>query len=251
MLEDKTKQLLIEALRQAQAEAQPQRLYKSGKLPGLFAARTGNSGEAAAEAVRAGLLEIVRTETRGKTAIEWVMPTPRVVDFLHNEQSSVHALEELRTSLRTAQQGIPTWLGEMRQELHSLCERLTEEAERMTLRLETLNQRVNEALRRLMDAPSELPDGMVQSTPWAANALTFLDRRRMTGSAAECPLPELFRALVADWSDLSITAFHDGLRRLQDHRLLRLLPFGGRMQDLPQPEYALLEGSAMLYYACR
>src|SRR5262249_26176744 len=81
---DKVTPILIEALRQAAAEAGEQRLYKSGKLSGLFPGRAGANAEAAAQALRDGLLEVVRTETKGKTTIEWVRVTPKGVEFLHN-----------------------------------------------------------------------------------------------------------------------------------------------------------------------
>jgi len=48
-----------------------------------------------------------------------------------------------------------------------------------------------------------------------------------------------------------VTAFHDGLRRLQDQRVIRLLPFAGPPDELPQPEYALLDGATFMYYAAR
>ena len=72
------------------------RLYKSGKLEGLFPGRAGANGDAAALALRDSLLEVVRTETKGKTTIEWVRLTPQGVEFLHEHQSPIRALNELR-----------------------------------------------------------------------------------------------------------------------------------------------------------
>jgi hypothetical protein len=104
---------------------------------------------------------------------------------------------------------------------------------------------VEEALTRVAGTP---PDGM--SVPWAGEALAYLDRRRMSGAPGECPLPELFGAL-RQHTDLSIPAFHDGLRRLSDRKALRLLPFGGPFDELPRPEYVLVEGTELLYYATK
>ena len=44
--------------------------------------------------------------------------------------------------------------------------------------------------------------------------------------------------------------FHVGLRRLHDRGVLRLLPFEGP-DGPPEPEYALLDGPAMYYFAAR
>ena len=70
------------------------------------------------------------------------------------------------------------------------------------------------------------------------------------GDDADCPLPELFAALVRQYPGLSVHAFHEGLRRLHERRLLHLRP-AANLADLPLPEYALLEGAAVLYYATR
>src|SRR5262249_31165129 len=73
---DRVEDTLIAALKAALAEPGEQRLYRSGKLPGLFATRSGANAEAAGRALRDGLLEVVRTETKGKLSVEWVRLTP-------------------------------------------------------------------------------------------------------------------------------------------------------------------------------
>ena len=45
--------------------------------------------------------------------------------------------------------------------------------------------------------------------------------------------------------------FHDGLRRLTDYHAVTLLPFAGPVDALAEPEYALLDGKTVLYYATR
>jgi hypothetical protein len=249
-MKDKTTETLLEGLRQALAAAGEQRLYKSGKLAGLFAGRTGVNGEAAARAVRDGLLEVVRTEVKGKASIEWVRLTPAGVRFLHEHESPVKALEELRETLQASRDGVPGWLADMRERLQSLERRLAEDAHRFLRQLDALSTRVDEGLHRLHAAAPRLPDGVADAVPWAVAALTYLEQRQAGGAAEECPLPELFTVLAADHADLSMTEFHNGLRRLRDWHALRLLPFASS-ESLPQPEYALLEGDAVLYYAAR
>jgi hypothetical protein len=246
---DRVSELLVDALKQALAEPNEQRLFKSGKLDGLFAGRTGGNGEAAARAINEGLLEVVRTETKGKTTTEWVRATPRAVEFLHQHESPVQALKDLHSILQTTRQGVPLWLEEMRRELQTLTQRLTDEAERWTHRLDALGQRVEEALRRCESDGPPLADGVAADAPWARQALVYLDHRQSGGASADCPLPELFAALRDQYPDLTITAFHDRLRRLHERRVLRLLPFPGPASELPEPEYALLDGVSLLYYA--
>jgi hypothetical protein len=251
MTNDKVSQMLVDALKLALAEPGEQRLYRSGKLAGLFAGRVGVNAEAAEQALRDGLLEVVRTETKGKTAIEWVRTTPRAVEFLHKQESPVEALKDLRTILQVNREAIPLWLAEMQGELKTLCSRLTEEAQRWTHRLDALSAQVEAALRRAEAAGLQLPQGIGAETPWALDALAYLDHRRSGGAAGECPLPELFGALRDRYPDLSVNAFHDGLRRLDDRRALRLHPFPGTPVEMPEPEYALLDGAKLFYYVTR
>src|SRR5256886_13416379 len=93
---DKVTETLLSALKTAMADPAEQRLFRSGKLAGLFAGKTSVNAEAAQRALRDGLLEIVNTELKGKTPIEWVRITPAGVDFLLSHESPLRAIEELR-----------------------------------------------------------------------------------------------------------------------------------------------------------
>ncbi len=247
---ERVTEIVVSVLRRALSEPGEHRLYKSGKLDGFFPGRTGVNGDAANAALRDGLLEVTRTETRSKTTIEWVRVTPRGVEFLHEHESPVHALHELRDTLRTNRQALPAWLVEMRSGLQVLDERLTAEAQKWTQRLEALSRRVEETLKRIEATLPLLPADVIEAVPWGIDALNYLDRRRSGGASNDCPLPELFAAVVQQHSALSVTGFHDGLRRLHERRALRLVPANGD-GNLPQPEYALLDRGKLLYYAAR
>src|SRR5947207_2419410 len=82
------------------------------------------------------------------------------------------------------------WLAEIQGELRALGQRLTDEVQRWTHRLEALAQQAEEALRRA-EAAAGPPDGS-GVVPWGPDALGYLDRRRDGGAAGDCPLPELF-----------------------------------------------------------
>lgn len=246
---DKVTETLVEALKQALADGE-QRLYRSGKLPGLFPGRGSTNGEAATRALRDGLLEVVRTENRGKTEFEWARITPRGIEFLHDNQSPIRVLEELRETLEMTREGMPVWVTQMQQELRNIGVKLAEDVQRLNQRLDALQLRVEEALRRV-DLRKVAASNGVPSIPWAQEALAYLDIRRSAGKLGNCALPELFAALRAQHPALSIPAFLDGLRKLHDRRALQLLPFHGAPQELPEPEYALLEGATLMYYVTR
>jgi hypothetical protein len=250
-MSDRTHEQIIAALKQALAEPGEHRLYRSGKLAGLFASRAGAAGDAGASAVRDGLFEIVRIETKGKFNTEWVRLTPAGVEYLHAHESPLVVLRELQSALRATRTGVPLWLEQMRQQWQSFSSQMVEQMQQTLKRFDALCERVEEALRRADAIAPALPNGVASTVPWALEVLTYLDRRRETGTKENCPLPELFAAVRRGSPNLSLSEFQTGLRRLGDHKALRLLPFDGPADRMPHPEYALLDGASVLYYVSR
>jgi hypothetical protein len=238
---DRADPILLEALRTAAGHDGDLRLYRSGKLPGLLPARTAVHAAAATQAVRDGLIEIVRTETRGKTVVEWVRVTPRGLDFVLQHDSPARAMDELRDALQQSAQNLPAWIATMRRELDALSRHMLDEVARIGKRLDRLAGRVEAILQK---AEQERRTAVA---PWMQAALEYLaGRNGMTGQES-CPLPELFAALQTRQFDPSIKDFHSALRRLQDDGVVQLLPHiadGGP----PEPEYALPDGLEVLYY---
>jgi hypothetical protein len=65
---------------------------------------------------------------------------------------------------------------------------------------------------------------------------------------ADCPLPELFRAL-APTDAPTIGQFHDCLRQLHADGTVSFTAWAGPLYALPEPQYALLIGHGIAYYA--
>jgi hypothetical protein len=242
---------LIAALKQALAEPGEQRLFRSGKLTGLFLGKTGMGGEAALQALRDGLFEISRTEIKGKTAIEWVKITPKGVEFLHAHESPLAVLRELQNTLQTTRAGVPVWLAVLEKQFQKFTEGMQDDLKRTVQRLDSLAERVEEALRRADAIGPVVPPGVAASVPWAVEALQYLDHRRFGGAPGDCPMPELFAAIRRARPDLSVIEFQDGLRRMNENKAVRLLPFGEGNGVMPEPEYIMCEGPDLLYYVGR
>jgi hypothetical protein len=226
------------------------RLVKAGKLDGLFPGRNGPAGEAAAQALRDGLVEITCTKVKGKTSHDFVRLTARGVDFVHEHESPVHALHELREALRSNQRAIPQWLDDMRGALAALEQRLAADAQKWLQRIDALSRTVDVALKKIESATPPMPAELPAALPWVIDAVNYLDRRQTGGAEGACPFPELFHALVRQHADLSIAAFHEGLRRLNERRVVRLSP-APSPTDLTRPEFALLDRGELLYFAAR
>lgn len=236
---DKVTHILIVALKQALAEPGEHRLYRSGKLAGLFPSRSRHSTAAAAQALRDGLLEVVRTEPRGKFTIDWVRLTPKGVDFVHQQESPLATLRELRELLRLNQQGIPGWLAQIHEQVGALSRKL-----------ESLQQRVEEAISRVEATLPRIPQDTLRVVPWAEAVVAYLERRQAGGAPSVCPLSELFHAVQAHHAELTVADFHAGLRRLFDRGVVRLLPWE-KVNGLPEPEFALPDGPTTYYHVTR
>jgi hypothetical protein len=244
---DRVTEVLVESLRRALAVPGEHRLYRAGKLDGLFGGRAGVNADAANRALAEGLLRRSRVEVKGRTEIDWVEVTPRGVEFLHQRESPVQALHEFRATLRANQMALPAWLDGMRSALREMDARLTADAERWRQRLEAMERRVGDTLRRLEAASPLVPPEVLEVHPWAVDAINYLDRRHAGGAPAECPLPDLFAAVAEHNPGLTLAAFHDGLRRLRQRRAVELRP----VDDPARPEFALYDGDRVYYLALR
>src|SRR5262245_3928210 len=247
---DRVTELLIEALGRALSRPGEHRLYRAGKLDGLFPGRTGPSALAADRALREELLRRTRVEKKGRAEIDWVEVAPAGVEFLHRHESPVHALHELRAALRAGQDALPAWLDDMRGHLRELEARVAADAARWDERLQAMERRLADTLRRLEAATPLVPPEVLEVHPWAVDALNYLDRRRGGGAPEGCPLPELFAAVAPHHAGLSIASFHDGLRRLHLRRALHLRP-ADDPTTMTRPEFALLDGDGVFYLAVR
>lgn len=250
MSRDKVTEAMVQALKQALAHADEQRLFRSGKLEGLFPSRSGANAIAAERAIREELLEVTRTEDRGKTTFEWVRITPRGVDFLHEHESPIHALRDLKEALQLNREALPVWMAQMQERIAQMQVALEAEARQWQHQLEALALRVEEALQRLERAVPVLPEELLDRYPWALSAVGYLDRRGETGDrSGSCPLPELFAAILREHEEITLAEFHEGLKRLKVQRVIRLLP--SENGGLPEPEHALFDGSQIYYFAAR
>jgi hypothetical protein len=233
---------LLEALKTAIAVPGEHRLFRSGKLAGLFKSRVGVPAEAALVAVREGWLEVARTETRGKIVTEWVRATPKAVTFVHDHDSPKSVLRELKQVLDATRAGVPAWMAEAKAEVATLSTRFEERAVTLLAKLNELAASVEAALRRAETGGIGVAEPVSRVVPWAIEALEYLDRRATTGASGDCALPELFHAVRVKFPELTLTEFHDGLRRLHDIRAVRLTATA----ELSEPEYAVVVGGKLM-----
>lgn len=236
---EKRKEILIDALKLALTNEGEHRLFRSGRLAGLFPSKHGDSGEAAKQALAAGLLAHTRTESRGNFHFDWVKPTTKAAIYVADHDSPKAILRELRDVLGETKAGIPDWMERTRSELRALSNHFEQRAKDMLDRLDSLAFRVEDALRR---AEAKLPgkameqgrQGQSLAISWADTALRYIDQRKDAGFRS-CPLAELFEAVSRHTSDLSIVSFHEGIKRLAIVKALFLV-----QSNSVSPEFAVV-----------
>jgi len=239
---------LLSALKLAMHAKGEQRLFRQGKLPGLFAARTSPFGEASAEALAEGYLELVRTESKGKTSTDWVRLTAKGTEFLLQHTSPMAALDELRQLLRINQEGLPTWVAQLRCSVDDLTQKFAAEVGSMRDRLDALAVQVAKTLAKVEKSRVELPESVGRAFPWTKEVLGHLEGRGALEGAGPCSLPDLFALLREHHADLTLKEFHQGLRRLHETGTVKLLPCTDPAGP-PEPEFALLDAAVLYYFA--
>ena len=247
VVDERRRELLLDGLKAAIAAPGEHRLFRFGRLTGLFPSRAGLSSEAASQALRLGLLETTRTETRGKLVVEWVQATTRAVGYVHEHDSPKSVLRELKDVLQATRDGVPAWMKEAKAELADISYRFDRRASAILKRLDDVAERVESVLRRAEAKAPSVAEPVGRVVPWAVDALEYLDHREESGAAAPCPLPELFHAVRLKFPELPLPAFQDGVKRLHDLRAVRL----AESDMMGEPEHAVVADGRLMYAAAR
>jgi hypothetical protein len=254
-LADKSSSLIRDALSRAAVEPDGCALLASKSEPGLFPPTSG--ARSAAERCKAdGLLQVIRTENKGKSAREICTLTEKGRQYLVSASSPREVLGDFVRLLEGRQSDI---------------EALTLSAERMRQSLDGMRTALADLLPRLLDVNQQARNGSsangvhmngsaVLLAPHPPTATTATDAliaevkaklaewHASAGASVDCPLPELYRRLETA-GHTSIGQFHDCLRQLHDDRMIYLHPWTGPLYALPEPAFALLVGHEIGYYA--
>ncbi len=245
---DKTLQLALEGLARAVAEPAGRPLHGNKNQPGLFAT-TGVARQAAQHCKDAGYLQVLRTETKGKTTAELCAITEKGIAYLVEQVSPKSVLEQFVRAVEARGQQV----GELLNAVHK-C--------RQTF--DALQTQVAKVLAHVQPSATpgyaasvitsngtravELPAATAVSS-WKAEAVSHLAQWRDHRPNEDCPLPELYRQIIRSAAHLSVGQFHDGLRQLHDEGRIYLHPWTGPLYEVPEPAYAMLIGHAVSYYA--
>jgi len=231
-LADKSTPLILEALSRAAAEPAGLSLYAGKGARGLFASSAA-ARQAAQRCKAEGLLQSVRTETRGKSITEVCAITEKGLAYLLAQTSPKQVIEDFIRALDARQGQLSSVVDSVRQ-MQSSLEAIRAVAERLAL----------DATRPVGPLPSANGSGILES-----EIDSHLSRWHDTGANSDCPLPDLYRRALKSAPHLTIGQFHDCLRKLHEEEHIYLHPWTGPLCDLPEPSLALLIGHEIAYYA--
>lgn len=243
---DKSQQLVLTALSRA-AGAAGTPLHGGKSAPGLFPATA--AGKQAAQRCRdEGYLHPLGQAT-AKAPQRWGI-TEKGLAYLLTQVSPRPVLEDLVRALEARQGQV--------EELLALARKAQADLEAVKAAAAKVLAHVSSAeptagyshnLNALYQTFRGGTNGDGDALPRAV--LSELSHRAPGGAPEDCPLPELFRRLQAQFPGLTLGAFHDALRRLHDDAQAHLHPWTGPLYDIPEPAYALLVGHVVAYYASR
>jgi hypothetical protein len=226
---------IVEALTKALSEPEGLPLLASKQAPGLFATNAAGK-QAAQEARTAGLFDIVRRETKGKSTLEYVGLTEKGLQALLAQTSPRPLLAALLKAIEECERRLETWVEEVRKNRNSL---------------EGLRALAEKVLTHLQNPEAMLP-------PWSRNGHCADPKSRIvdllrgwhaSGKLGDHPLPELYEQVRTSSSKLTLGQFHDALRTLHEEQKIYLHPWTGPLHELPRPPFSLLVGHEIAYYA--
>lgn len=241
---DAVQSLVLDALQRAAADPGGAALIASKGTVGLFASSA--AGRRAAQKCKDdGLLCVTRTETRGKSQLEYCAVTDKGMAFLLDSVNPRGVLEAMLHALDACRSDQAELVEQTRHAQTAL--------DGMHANLVRVLSSVEKSLEGEMVSASCRTD--LQGRPAAplaeirAGILEHLERWRDCGSLDDCPLPELFQRLENSVAGLTIGLFHDALRDLHEQERVFLHPWTGPLYELPEPALALLAGHEIAYYA--
>lgn len=246
---DKPTQLLLDAL-SAAAAADPAGLplYKSKAEPGLFPA-TAAGKPLAQKALADGLFALVPA-TGLRPGREIAAATPKGLEFLAGHASPKQVLEDFVRAVERREadvRNLAAETGRLADAFAGLKSTLAAVLPRVTADRVSVNGYHPQEFAGMPVTATAPPRTAVdlagpvlaRLSDWAASA----------AAGQDCPLPDLFRSLSTLEEPPTIGTFHDCLRALCNGRRVYLHPWTGPLYTLPEPEYALLSGHNVAYYA--
>jgi hypothetical protein len=251
---DKITQQITDALTKAAAHPAGLLLYAGKSDAGLFP-NTAAAKPAAQKCLADGLICVVGTDSKSKTARDLYALTDAGWEFLIAQVNPKQVLEDFVRVLEARQGEVGELLDTARRMADSL-QGLKEAVARVlpvvsTTRIVERDQKGSANPNHALPFGSRLSGSvdLLEAPPEANLAPAILARLADWSGPTDCTLPELFRSISICDTPPTIGQFHDSLRELCSEGALALHSWTGPLYAMPEPAYALLVGHGIAYYA--
>jgi hypothetical protein len=229
---DKLTQHILDALGKAAASPAGLPLFQAKGEDGLFPS-TAIAKSASQKCLADGLIEVERTETKGRGAREWYALTSAGWEYLLEAGNPKQVLEDFVRVLESRQCEIQDLLAGIR---------------RLATELNGIREAVSRVLPQIVErrvSPGPADPHRASTAGGLSEAILHRLADRDATARHDCPLPDLFRTVAGS----TLGEFHDALRQLHAAGAIYLHPWTGPLHEMPDPAHALLIGHNIAYYA--
>jgi hypothetical protein len=240
-------QMVLEALERALADPTPRKMHGTKAKPGIFLSASAAAKAAASQCLERGLVRQIGQQGAGTKVTSVFGITPAGVALVLERSPMPRLLAAMLDATdRTAQS-----VAQCKQTLDVVAQHASDlrlAFEQAATRIRPLD--LAEVLRTVPAAEAAASNAPVRRTEGLDEYLiAFVHASKARTPLQPVTLPDLFRHASAKVGSLSIGQFHDSMRRLAGQEQLRLLPYTQAMYQLAEPEYALILGREVMYYA--
>ncbi len=242
-------------------------LHGSKTVPGIF--KGASAGEKAAAKIctdQRWLEPTGEIAGKGKSRKELYRLTAAGVQAILAQSDSSELLRRLQDSLQqlgTKTQDIPRAVEEKIKEalapiaslpgvLQSLQATITQALAKIKLPdLDELTRKLSQASagpHQEHSTSQPIPSPVVAERDWSEEVVRMVNEQKLQHSLQWLTLPQVYERLRANHPQLTLGRYHDGLRRLQDEKKIRLGPFTQALATLNEPRNALYLDHEVKYY---
>lgn len=240
--------LILEALERAMSDPTPRKLHGTKAAPGIFLSASAAAKTAAARCLEQGLIRQVAEQRAGKRVIPLFAVAPVGIAMVLQRSPAPRLLAAMLDAAERTARSV-TDCGRMLQEAAQRTQELRETLQRVAGRLQPPDTTQLLKAAAAQGAAPEPAAAAERSRGLDERLVRFVRAHKMQKPLQPLALPELFRHAAAEFSPLSIGQFHDAVRRLATEQRLRLLPYTQAMYQLAEPEYSVIVGREIMYYA--
>jgi hypothetical protein len=236
----------LEALAGVLGDPAPRVLHGSKAALGIFPSASAADKAAAHYCLEHGWLAPAgEAPGKGKTRKPLYRLTPAGLQAVLAQSDPTAILKSLTNNLKSLEDASASILTEIQTNSAALRQLKTA----LTGALERIKPVDVDELTRKMAAPRPVGEITPPATVnWGEEVVRMVAEQRQRNQFQRLTLPQIFERLRSKHPHLTLGQFHDGLRRLQDEKRIRLGPYTQALATLDDPRNALFLDREVKYY---